>query len=71
MMSDALKLLRANLEGDPVAIMSRRHVEEVMAEIERLRALLKEARKYRYRPNGMESADLFARIDVEFKGDKK
>lgn len=68
-MSDALKLLRAYLEGDPVAIMSRRNVGEVIAEIMRLRALLKGARKYRYRPNGMESADLFARIDVELKGE--
>lgn len=69
-MSDALKLLSAYLEGDPVVIMSRRNVGEVIAEIETLRALLSEARRYRYRPNGMEAADLFARIDAKLKCDR-
>ncbi len=66
-MSDVLKFLRA-YPDDTAAVMSRARVSEVIQEIERIRALLREARKYRYRPNGMESADLFARIDAELEG---
>jgi hypothetical protein len=40
---DALHLLRAYLAGDEQAIMSRAHVEAVIAEIERLRVGLEEA----------------------------
>lgn len=35
-MNDVLKNLKANLEGDPVAIMSKARVLETIAEIERL-----------------------------------
>lgn len=44
-MTDALELLRANLAGDPRSIMSRAHAEQIIAEIERLRAELAEVEK--------------------------
>jgi hypothetical protein len=42
-MMDALTLLRAYLAGDETAIMSRAHVEAVIAEIERLQGHLMHA----------------------------
>jgi chromosome segregation ATPase len=59
-MMDALTLLRAYLAGDETAIMSRAHVEAVIAEIERLRA-----RQVRHvpRPPFESAEEVYAEID--------
>jgi predicted nuclease with TOPRIM domain len=57
---DALTLLRAYLAGDETAIMSRAHVEAVIAEIEKLRA-----RQVRHvpRPPFESVEEVYAEID--------
>lgn len=69
-MVDVLKNLKANLEGDPVAIMSKARVEETIAEIELLRGLLQEALPFVSDRIGVPTLDLQIRIKNALKGIK-
>lgn len=69
-MVDVLKNLKANLEGDPVAIMSKARVKETIAEIELLRGLLQEALPFVSDRIGVPTLDLQIRIKNALKGIK-